>query len=36
MLDKIKAIALETKHFWTKYKKIVLVFGVILVIAIIV
>jgi hypothetical protein len=36
MLDKINAIALKTKHFWTEHKKVVIVFGVILVIAIIV
>jgi len=36
MIDKINAIVLETKHFWTEHKKVVMVFGVILIIAIIV
>jgi hypothetical protein len=36
MIDKINTIALEIKHFWTEHKKVVMVFGVILIIAIIV
>jgi hypothetical protein len=36
MLNKIKEKYLETKHFWTEHKKVVLVFGIILIIAIIV
>ncbi len=35
MMDKINAIVLEAKHIWSEHKKVVITFGVILIIAII-
>jgi hypothetical protein len=34
-MEKLKAISLEAKHFYTEHKKVVIAVGVILVIAII-
>tara|TARA_R100000781_G_scaffold71786_1_gene44980 strand:+ start:128 stop:235 length:108 start_codon:yes stop_codon:yes gene_type:complete len=34
-MDRINAIMLEAKHFWSEHKKVVIALGVILIIAII-
>tara|TARA_R100001594_G_scaffold723_2_gene2836 strand:- start:2696 stop:2806 length:111 start_codon:yes stop_codon:yes gene_type:complete len=34
MMDRINAIMFEAKHFWSEHKKVVIAFGIILVIAI--
>jgi len=35
MMDRINAIVFEAKHIWSEHKKVVIAFGVILIIAII-